>query len=65
LNSDELIILNNSNECNEIVVEKYLVKKHEIEYINIDEIKNCNIEKCETYLDYAMYINYIKNLILY
>ena len=63
-NSDKLIILSNSNFFDEIVVEKYYDGKHEIEYIKNTEIKNCNLEKCESYLDYAMYINYIKNLIL-
>lgn len=63
-NYDELIILNNSKFFDEIVVEKYYDGKHEIEYIKNTEIKNCNLEKCESYLDYAMYINYIKNLIL-
>ena len=61
---NELIILNNSKFFDEIVVEKYYDGKHEIEYIKNTEIKNCNLEKCESYLDYAMYINYIKNLIL-
>ena len=63
-NSDKLIILSNSNFFDEIVVEKYYDGKHEIEYIKNTEIKNCNLEKCESYLDYAMYINYIRNLIL-
>lgn len=60
----ELFIITNSIYYNEIVVEKYCDEKHEIEYIKIDEIKDCNLEKCETYLDYAMYINYMKKLIL-
>ena len=45
-------------------LEKYIDGRPEIFYIENDEIKNCNIEKCVNYLDYAMYINYIKNLIL-
>lgn len=60
----ELFIITNSIYYNEIVVEKYCDENHEIEYIKIDEIKDCNLEKCETYLDYAMYINYMKKLIL-
>lgn len=65
-NSDdnELIILNNGKFIKEIGLEKIYNGKYEIEYIKNTEIKNCNLEKCESYLDYAMYINYIKNLIL-
>ena len=62
--TNELYLLYNSNFFDEIIVEKYYDGNHEIEYINIDEIKDCNLEKCETYLDYAMYINYMKKLIL-
>lgn len=64
VNNDELIVLNNSTLYDEIIFEKYFYGNHEIEYIKIDENKDCNLEKCETYLDYAMYINYIKKLIL-
>ena len=63
-NDNEFILLYGSKYFDEIVVEKYYDGKHEIEYIKNTEIKNCNLEKCESYLDYAMYINYIKNLIL-
>ena len=63
-NNDELIILNNRKLSKEIGLEKIYNGKYVIEYIKNTEIKNCNLEKCESYLDYAMYINYIKNLIL-
>ena len=63
LNVNELFLLYNSKSSSVISVEKYYDGNHEIEYIKTDEIKDCNLEKCETYLDYAMYINYIKKLI--
>ena len=58
-----LYIINIPISVNEIIVEKHYDKKHEYFSVKIDGIKNCNIEKCNNYLDYAMYINYIKNLI--
>lgn len=61
---ENLYLLNSSIKYDFIFLEKYVDKKHEIEYIKIDDIKNCNLEKCDSYLDYAMYINYIKKLIL-
>lgn len=61
---ENLYLLNSSIKYDFIFLEKYVDKKHEIEYIKIDDIKNCSLEKCESYLDYAMYINYIKKLIL-
>ena len=64
VNNDELIVLNNSTLYDEIIFEKYYDGNYEMEYIKNDGIKDCNLEKCETYLDYAMYINYIKKLIL-
>lgn len=60
----EFYIIHNSVYFNKIYVEIYIGGKPETFYIDSDEIKNCNIEKCDDYLDYAMYINYIKNLIL-
>ena len=63
-NDNYLYLLYNSNLFDETVVENYYSDKYVIEYIKNDKIKNCNLEKCESYLDYAMYINYIKKLIL-
>ena len=61
---DELYIFYTSLKFNKFYIEKYIEGRPETFYIENDEIKNCNIEKCVNYLDYAMYINYIKNLIL-
>lgn len=61
---DELYIFYTSLKFNKFYIEKYIEGRPETFYIENDEIKNCNIEKCDNYLDYAMYINYIKNLIL-
>lgn len=61
---NELYIFYTSLKFNKFYIEKYIKGRPETFYIENDEIKNCNIEKCVNYLDYAMYINYIKNLIL-
>ena len=61
---NELYIFYTSLKFNKFYIEKYIKGRPETFYIENDEIKNCNIEKCNNYLDYAMYINYIKNLIL-
>lgn len=61
---DFVLIINSSIYIDKIYIEKYIDGRPETFYIENDEIKNCNIEKCVNYLDYAMYINYIKNLIL-
>ena len=63
INNSELFVINISIKYTNIIIEKHYDGNYEIEYIKIDEIKDCNLEKCETYLDYAMYINYIKKLI--
>lgn len=60
----EFYIIHNSVYFNKFYIDKYIEGRPETFYIENDEIKNCNIEKCVNYLDYAMYINYIKNLIL-
>lgn len=61
---NEFYILHSSMIFDKYYVEKYIDGRPETFYIENDEIKNCNIEKCDNYFDYAMYINYIKNLIL-
>lgn len=61
---NEFYILHSSMIFDKYYVEKYIDGRPETFYIENDEIINCNIEKCDNYLDYAMYINYIKNLIL-
>ena len=61
---NELYIFYTSLKFNKFYIEKYIEGRPETFYIENDEIKNCNIEECDDYLDYAMYINYIKNLIL-
>ncbi|MBQ8534237.1 MAG: helix-turn-helix transcriptional regulator [Bacilli bacterium] len=61
---NELYIFYTSLKFNKFYIEKYIEGRPETFYIENDEIKNCNIENCDNYLDYAKYINYIKNLIL-
>lgn len=63
-NEDYLIIILSSNFLGKVIIEKEYLNKHTTEHLNIDEIKDCNKEICESYLDYAMYINYLKKLIL-
>lgn len=63
-NEDYLIIILSSNFLGKVIIEKEYLNKHTSEHLNIDEIKDCNKEICESYLDYAMYINYLKKLIL-
>lgn len=60
---NELYIIYTSLKFNKFYIENYIEGRPETFYIENDEIKNCNVENCDNYLDYAMYINYIKNLI--
>ena len=62
--NNSLLVIYNSFKMNKFFLEKHYDDKYEFIYIDVSAFKNCNIEKCNNYLDYAMYINYIKNLIL-
>ena len=62
--NNSLLVIYNSFKMNKFFLEKHYDDKYEFIYIDVSAFKNCNIEKCDNYLDYAMYINYIKNLIL-
>ncbi len=62
-NSDEII--NAFFEGDKIFYTKLVNGKDSISYdITTEETKNCNIDKCDTAFDYALYINYFKNLYL-
>lgn len=62
--NDENLIVTGSLYYDNFIVEYF--DGYEFKYNTFENIDfiNCNIEICDDYLDYAMYINYIKKLIL-
>ena len=62
-NNNDLILITSILGFNEIIVEKFNEKLIENYIINVSESKNCDIEVCDDYNDYAMYINYLKKLL--
>ena len=62
-NNNDLILITSILGFNEIIVEKFNEKLIENYIINVSESKNCDLEVCDNYNDYAMYINYLKKLL--
>lgn len=44
--------------------DEFIYYDNEEEYLDIQEEKNCNIDNCQSYTDYAEYLYYLKNLII-
>ena len=61
--NNKLILITSSLKSGKIVIEKFNEKLIENYIINVSESKNCDIEVCDDYNDYAMYINYLKKLL--
>lgn len=61
--NNELILITSSLKSCKIVIEKFNEKMIENFIIDVNDSKNCDIEVCDDYNDYAMYINYLKKLL--
>ena len=61
--NNELILITFSLKSCKIVIEKFNEKLIENYIIDVSDSKNCDIEVCDDYNDYAMYINYLKKLL--
>ena len=61
--NNELILITSSLKSSKIVIEKFNEKLIENFIIDVSDSKNCDIEVCDDYNDYAMYINYLKKLL--
>ena len=63
IDEDNFYVITDSFDSEYTIVEIFTGEKYNDFYLTINEIKNCEIEKCDNYNDYAMYINYLKKLI--
>ena len=62
--NEYFFVIYNDFKLDDFVYEKYNNDNLDYEYLKNIDFKDCNKEICDDYLDYAMYINYIKKLIL-
>lgn len=61
-NNEFIYIISNLN-YNDIIIEYSNTNIFEIIRINKDELIDCDVEICDDYNDYAMYINFIKSVL--
>ncbi len=63
INKDDIFEKINNNHSTDLVLYEKIENGEIVENkkLKVTETKNCDIEKCNTIYDYAMYINYIKS----